>query len=296
MYTTYDMSATNDRDVSKIVVNVAPKDSPLYSLISEGSMVARYKETVTDTYAGGTAIVAANEGAALTAEASVARGVHGNYAQIFTKVISVAGTQEQVLKYGGVQSERAYQIKKKFIELAKDIEYSFINGTASAGSTATTTAGARRMAGLQTIASTNTSTASGAAATGAGLEVTINNLLQTIFESGPTANTIMVGGTKKRQISGFTTNTRNIDSAIKKLVNVVNVYESDFGEVDIILNRYVAATQLFAFDISGFRTSYLRKLVRESLGKTGDSTEEAVIGELTLDYDDELMVGKCTFS
>lgn len=294
---TYNSSATNKPDVNKMVTNISPKDSPFFSLISTGVMTARYKENVNDATAGGTAINALSEGDSLTPAAATNRTISGNYAQIFSKVVSVSGTQEAVEKYGSVTSEKAYQTKKKLIELAKDVEYSFLNGTASAGITGTGSANARWLGGLKTVTTTNTATASGAAATGTAFEAKFNDLLQLMYETGETPDTVLVGGTVKRRISGLTDKvTRNIDASEKKQIQSINIYDSDMGTVDIILDRYVASTLLFAVKKEMYSAAFLRNFKTMDLAKTADSFDFAILGELTLDYRSEKAGGKITFS
>lgn len=297
---TYNSSATNARDISEMVVNISPKDSPFFSMISSGVMTARYKENVTDATAGGTAINAMYEGDTFTDDTIVNRGTNGNYSQIFSRTIAVTDTQETVAKYGGVKSEIQYQVKKKFEELAKDVEYSYINGTATAGIalTATSTAtSARKLGGLLTKISTNTATASGAAATASALESTLNNLIQTMYEAGVVPDTILVEGTVKRRLSALTANvTRNVDAERKTQIASINIYDSDFGTVNIVLDRYIPSTKMVALALEYFKTAYLRKFKKVPLAKTTDSTRVAIVGELTLDVLEEKAGGMVTFS
>jgi len=291
--TTYATTADSKRDVNDFVVNVSPSDSPFYSMISETGMVARKKENVQDSYGGGAAINALIEGATLSDETITARTVAENYSQIFYKVMNITETQEVIAKYAGVQSEVEYQVRKKFVELAKDVEYSLLVGTSTAGGTAA----ARKLGGLLTVITTNTATASGAASTGTAFEDTLNDLFETMFGTGQTPDTVLVAGARKRIISALTQNvTRNVDAMAKTQINSINIYDSDFGTVNIILDRYVPSTSLFAVKLEFFRTAYLRKFKRIPLAKTSDATRVAIVGELTLDVLHEEAGGQITFS
>lgn len=296
-FTTINMSATNNRDINDFVVNVSPSDSPFYSMIGESSTVSRYKENISDSYGGGSSINAMSEGDSFSDDTIVARTVTGNHCQIFAKVINVSETQEVVAKYAGVKSEIDYQVRKKFVELAKDVEYAFMVGTATAGVSGTGSANARKTGGLSTLITTNTATASGANSTGTAFESTLNDLFQTMYNNGESPDYVFCAGARKRYISALTANvTRNVDAEKKTQINSINIYDSDFGTVNIVLDRYVPATKLFAVKLDMFKSAYLRRFKRVPLAKTGDNTRTAIVGELTLDVYSELAGGQITFS
>lgn len=300
LYTTY-QAQVNARDVSDVVTNVSPKDSPFFSLLQSNQGVARVKENVTASLAAANEGNAIIEGATLTIDDIITRGTESNVMQIFTKGIDVSGTQEVVIKHGGIRSEIDFQIKQRFTELATDVEKAFIQGVSASGSDAA----ARKLSGLIEKITTNTSTAAtnNALWTGtsdanyAAFEDKLNDLFQTMFETGQVADTVFVGANRKRRISKLTTKvTRNIDAGAKKQILAVNVYEGDFGEVNIILNRYVPDVNILAIKLDMFQVSYLRRFKSVPLAKTTDSTRISIIGELTLDCRTEKAGGKITAS
>jgi len=291
---TYTASA-NAVDVNKFVVNVSPKDTPFYSMIGETTAMARYKENVADTLTAANADNALIEGGNFSNTALTARSRGGNWCQIFSKVIEVSRTQEKVDKYGGVSSEIKYQITKAFKELGTDVEKAYMVGASASGATAT----ARTLDGLTSIASTNTATAASgttwtatAAASVVAFEEALNDLFDLMYETGQNADTVFVGGNRKRRISSLTTNiTRNVEAMKKTQINSIDTYISDFGEVNIILERYVPDTHVIAVALDYFKTAYLSKFMQEPLAKISDSMRFAVVGELTLDFYTEKAVG-----
>lgn len=298
--TTY-TAAANDRDVSAIVTNIAPSDSPFYSMIGSNSAVARLKENVNDTLDAADATNALVEGDIFANEALLARTFETNYTQIFKKVLEVSETQETVDKYGGVKSEVTYQSSKKFKELATDIEKAFIQGTSASG----TTAAARKLSGLIQKCTTNTATAATNAALWTGtaeanlndFEDLLNDLFDQMWTTGERADTVLVGGDRKRRISKLSTKvTRNIDAEKKTQILSINMYEGDFGMVNIILDRYVPDVNILAVSLDKFKTAYLRRFKQVKLAKTHDSTRIAIVGELTLDVKTEKAIGKITAS
>ena len=300
MRTTYN-TASNERDVTKVVVNVSPSETPLYTMLGNTKRYSRKIEGVTDSLASANHDNALVEGATLEDDTSVDRAFIENWMQIFKKVIAVSGTQEVVMKHGGITSEFEYQVKKRYTELATDVEEALIQGTVATGATGT----ARKMNGAIAIITTNAITASltskawtgTAAADIAEFEDLLGDLFQKCFTSGKTLTHVFVGGKLKRRISKLTTNvTRNVNASEKKQILTIDYYDSDFGTVKIILDRYVPDTNVLGLRLEGWKVAYLRPFTQSPLAKTADSKRAAVVGELTLQFDDEKFGGKITAS
>lgn len=300
-WTTYDASATNARDVTDAVEIVSPKDTPLFSMIGSNKASARRKERVTDALASANAGNALVEGGTLSDDTLTARAIEFNDMQIFKKVINISGTQEEVAKYGGITSEIKAQVIKAYTELGTDVEKALFQGTSATG----TTAVARKLSGLVEKITTNTATAvaTGATWTGTGTadyaayESLLTDLLEIGYNTGTIFDHVFVGGTQKRRISKLTDKvTRQIMAEDKVQVNVVNLYDSDFGTVKIILDRYVPSTNIIAIQKDKLEISYLRRFMQMPLAKTTDSERIAIVGELTLDMATEKAGGKITAS
>lgn len=298
LYSTY-QAQVNARDVSDFVTNVSPKDSPFFSLVASNAGSARLKENVTDTLAAADKDNAIAEGASLDDDTIITRSTESNFMQIFTKTIRVSGTQEVVDKHGGVRSELAFQVKKRFTELATDVEEAFIQGSSASG----TTAVARKLNGLIQKITTNTATADLTGATWTGtsdanllaFEEILNDMFDQMWETGQAADTVFVGGNRKRRISKLSTKvTRNIDAQAKTQILSINIYDSDFGTMNIILDRYVPDANIIAVALDMWEVSYLRRFSQFKLAKTTDSTRISIVGELTLDGKTEKAGGKIT--
>lgn len=291
----------NQRDLTSYVTNVSPKETPLYSLIGRTTGTARQKESVTDVLQSSNKDNALAEGGSLTTNTTTAdRNTESNWMQIFTKTIEVSGTQEAVMKFGGITSELAYQVELKYKELATDVEDALINGTGATG----TSAVARKMYGLVAKITTNTATAASANAQWTGtaaadyknFEEKLLDLLQLGFTTGQIFDTVICAGTAKRRISNLSTKlTQNVNAVDKKAIMVISTYESDFGEVSVILDRYVPSTSIIALKIDMFKVAYLRPFTQEVLAKTTDSKQVAVVGECTLAFDTEKAGGVLKF-
>ncbi|RMD45744.1 MAG: phage head protein [Aquificota bacterium] len=274
--TTY-TAVGNREDLSDIITNIAPTETPLYSMFGKTTAKSTYHEWLEDDLnpPGANAKV---EGAAFTIDTPTTRVRKGNYTQIFSKGYGVSGTQEAVLK-AGIKSEIAYQMAKAMKEIARDVEYAIINNAAANAGSATV---ARQMGGIQAFVSTNVLANAG---TPRPLtETLLNDGLQMAWEAGGSPDVVVVNGTNKRTISGFTAGlTKEIAAKDKRLVASVDVYESDFGLVRVVANRWMPANKVFILEKSRFKTAYLRPFKQEEVAKTADKVERVVVGELTLE-------------
>jgi hypothetical protein len=174
------------------------------------------------------------EGNTKTATAITATTRTGNYTQILSKEFMVTEDQDVVDK-AGRSSETAYQTQKKMKELAMDIEYALLlNTSAVSGATGT----ARQLEGVLGWLATNIDTGTG---TGAASPITaskIRNLLQKIWAAGGRPQHILCGGWQKQAISAMTTsNTKFVDAPEKKVIDSVDVYDTDFGRLAIHLSH-----------------------------------------------------------
>jgi hypothetical protein len=77
-----------------------------------------------------------------------------------------------------------------------------------------------------------------------------------------------------------------------KLRNTVSSYESDFGTIDVVLDRWVAKSVAPVIKTDTFKIAYLRKPFVQQLGVTGDSKDAQIIAEYTLEYLNQACSGK----
>ena len=274
--TTYS-AVGNREDVSDIITNITPTETPLYSMFGKTKAKSTYHEWLEDELnaPGSNAQV---EGADYPTDSSTTRTRKGNYTQIFAKTAKVTATQEVVAKYG-IKSELAYQIANRMKEIAKDVEYAIINNTSKAAGDAST---ARQMGGILAFVTTNVDDNGG---TPRDLtEDLLNDGIQSAWQAGGDPNVVVVCGKHKRTISGFTAGaTKYLEAEDKRLVAAVDVYESDFGVVRIIPHRYMLTDTLFILDTNYWKTAYLRPFKVKDIPATGDYKAKVIVGELTLE-------------
>lgn len=275
--------ATNRReDLADIIGDISPKETPLLSGLGQSTAQNTLHEWLTDSLAA-SADNAAIEGADATVVDLTAPVRKNNVTQIIRKVVSVTDT-EAAVKHAGLTDMYAYQLQKVLKEWAKDAEKALIAGTRASGSSGV----ARRLDGVIAYITTNAT----ARNSGTSLsETEFNDIMAGIWTStDKAANEVYCGQYLKRAISGFTAgNTKNISADDKRLVNSVDVYESDFGVVKVFKHREVPSTAgaagIVVLNSDYWKVAYLngRKPKHTPLSKTGSSTKGMVEGELTLE-------------
>ena len=290
-YDTYDVTG-NREDLIDFIYDISPTETPFLSSIAKTKASSTKHEWQTDALAAASSANAAIEGDEFAAGASTATVRRYNHTQIFTKVASVTGT-ERAMNPAGRKDEMAYQMEKRAKEIKRDIESSLLANNAYVAGDATT---ARELAGIESWIVTNVNAASDStAATGDGsdarqsgtdrafVEDQLKDVIQKVWTQGGDPDTIMVGGSLKQSLSGFSGNsTRQIDNSGKKLVTAIDVYVSDFGDLKVVPNRYQVAESVLVLDMNMWAFAELRPMQKVNLAKTHDSDEMAILCEGTL--------------
>ena len=302
LFDRYDGANAVREDLSDIIYNISPEDSPFMSNIGRGSAKQTYFEWQTDALASVDTANAQIEGNDMTLGARSATSRVGNYTQISNKVIGTSGTVEAV-GLAGMKSYLAYELAKASAELKRDMEAIILNNQAAVVGNATT---ARKTAGLPAWIRTNVQKGTGAAAdptlsgttdgypnaartdgtTVAYTEAMLKTAIQQVWAQGGDPTIAMAGPTHKAAMSAFTgiqANRMNISSAKAfAIVGTADVYLSDFGKVDMVPNRYQREREVFVFDPTYAQVDYLRSFSRFDLAKTGDSERKAILVEYGL--------------
>jgi len=317
--------SANREDLLDFITNVDPWETPCFSSMPKVRCDHVTHEWLTDTLEAA-ATGGGTEGGDFSGATVDNRARAQNVTQIFRKDIKVTNTQRAV-NPAGIRDEYAYQIQKATKELVRNVETELfaVSGVCAQG----TTGGARLMKGLADFYITGTYSGAGttcyagvlnagsAGGTGAAdaylpwsmagatgtcatvmTEDRLNGILSIIFNNGGNPDKAFVHAGTKRQISGFSgqgASRRNIAMTEKKLVASIDVYDSDFGLVQIILDRWVpkgntsssnhtALTgQAFFLEGGMNRIAFLRPFKHQKLAAIGDATRGMVLGELTLE-------------
>ena len=300
-YDKYDMIGIRE-DLSDIISNIAPTQTPFLSNAGSGTAAQTQFDWQTDTLAA----AAANahiEGDDTAATAQVPTVRYVNYTQIYKKIFTVSGTANAV-KAGGRKKEVSYLLAKNGKELKRDQEKSFAGtDVAVAGSSAA----ARVTANFDTWLFTNdTNGTSGTAYTITGgvpvtnrtngtdrpwTETLLKEALLLQFNSGGEVSMLMVSAAKKQETSSFPgiADIRVSASGNKPsvIIGAVDLYVSDFGNVDVVPNRFMPTDLAYLIDPSMVKKRVLRPYFVEELAKTGDSTKMHIIEEAGLEVSNE---------
>lgn len=329
-------------DLANFISMISRDETPFLSSIGKTKATAILHEWQTDELAlpGSNAVV---DGVSF-ATASAAQAAEpyrtriANMSQINSKTATVTGTK-RAIDQAGVADEYAYQIKKRGIELKRDIEWDLVHSGNSY-----VTAGTRKMAGYQgfinhwydtTAGSTTTNGiagsvpsptlivdgngnaaaaafnsttgtlyrvptvsgigTAGAQVTGATLTpltlIAVDNLMQNIYQNGGKASRVMLSPANRKAFSAkvqAVSNTRRTIDDGGKLRQSIEIYMSDFGDIQVVPNYIMGMTDgkagtLSARDYYGlvydpmwFARAVLRPLQEVELGQTGDS----IIGQI----------------
>jgi len=294
-FDTYD-SIGEREDLSDVIYNISPTDTPFLSSAAKTKATAVLHEWQTDSLTAAVTNNAVIEGDQVTIDAITATTRLSNSCQILDKAICITGTQEAVDKAGRA-SEIAYQIAKKAKELKRDLESSLTSNNAEVTGSATA---ARVMGGLRSWVATNdvmgTSGTSGGlgntAATNGTQRVFTESLLKSVIKSvwnaGGNPTMIMVGPFNKQKLSGFTGNSTRFDAgADATLYTSVDVYASDFGQLQVVPNRFSRDRDAWVLDMDYWGVAFLRDFTMHEIAKTGDAEKRQLLLEATLESRNE---------
>ena len=98
----------------------------------------------------------------------------------------------------------------------------------------------------------------------------------------------MCGSGAKQTISTFTGNaTRYKEAEDSKLNAAIDVYVSDFGELQIVPSRFQRSRDVFVLDPNYASVAYLQTAKQEKLAKTGHSERRLISVEYGLQVSSE---------
>ena len=298
-FDTYD-SVGEREDLSDVIYNISPTDTPFLSSAAKTQSTAVLHEWQTDALASASTSNAVIEGDEATLDAVTATTRLSNSCQIMDKTVVITGTQEAVDKAGRA-SELAYQIAKKAKELKRDMEAQITTNNAEVTGSATA---AREMGSLGAWVATNdvmgTSGTSGSVGNTARTDGTqraftedlLKSVIKSVWNEGGDPTMIMVGPFNKQKLSGFTGNSTRFDAgADATLYTSVDVYASDFGQLQVVPNRFSRDRDCYVLDMNFWGVAFLRDFTMHELSKTGDSEKRQLLVEATLESRNEKASG-----
>ena len=275
------------------------EETPYMSNIGRENVSNSLFEYQTDTLAAAAANAQLEGDDVGTFDAVTATVRLQNYAQISRKTIILSATEEVVNK-AGRRSELAYQIAKRGSELKRDQEFIMLQNTGAVAGDSTT---ARKTGSLTAFLKTNIDfdTTNGASPTYTTLpstartdgtartftETILKNVIQKVWTAGGTPKILMVGPVNKQRVSGFSgiaSSRFNIDGGARPatIIGAADVYVSDFGNVQVVPNRFQRERDAFVLDPDYAKMVVLRPYQQIELAKTGDADKRMLLVEFGL--------------
>lgn len=283
-------------------------NTPLLSMIGglTGGMMADNFEFPTDSQYNHEAAAqpAITETASLTAPTAISyvRSQNKNVTQIFQEKVSISyvrmsnqGRLSGINTAGAqnnVATEKDFQIARALEKIARDVEYSFLNGAYAISVNAGV---ANKTRGLIELCTVNTVAAAGAKLS----KALMDELLLEMFTNGALFKNpvIFCGGFQKQMLSsvyGYAPEDRNVGG-----VNIKQI-ETDFGNIGIANpHRFMPAATLGIFDMAVVAPVFQPvpgkgNMFYEELAKTGAAEEGQIFGQIGVDHGPSFCHGTLT--
>jgi hypothetical protein len=296
-YSTYD-AVGNREDLSDIIYDVSPTETPFLSMIGKTKATATKHEWLTRSLAAASGSNFVIEGDDATTDAANANVRVFNYRAISDKVARVSGTQESVDK-AGMRSNMAREMEDKMKELKRDVETILLQNQAYVAGNDTL---ASRCAGLQAYVKTNTDKASDATASAGNgsdahtdgtaralQESFVETVLASAWSNGGNPTKGILNAFQKRKFASFSgSSTKMSDGDKKKVVNSVDFYIDPLGtEISLVPCRQCPTDVVYFVDPEYAKFATLRNFSTWDLAKTGDSERKQILVEYTLEVGNE---------
>lgn len=290
MIKTTNFTQNENIDLTKEISLVAPTDTPLFSLLMARGQYSKaisktinWREKTLDT----TEDIGAVEGADATVFTESTRAEKNNVQELFIKNVAISGSA-LASEVTGISDMMASEVNDRLIEMKVAVEKSLLKGVKKDGSI---TPFIRKMAGLQSFVP-ETNKTKGATLT----EKIFKDTVKKLWENGLGSNEFyaLVNAELKEAIDTFYENKYNYVAQESKFGLVVTQINTNYGLVNLILDRHMDADKIIVFDPSFLEVSFLRNPQFEALGKTGDSEKAQVVTEASLKVLNEKAVAMYT--
>jgi hypothetical protein len=299
-FTSFDAKGIRE-ELSDVINMISPEDVPLQSNIGSKNVSNTYFEWQHDSLAATdkTARIDGDDVSSFDSTSATTRV--GNYTQILRRTVIVAdnlGSQD----LAGRNDEMAMQIAKRGRELKRDLEAVLTDNNAAVSGNSTT---ARETAGLGAWIATNTVHQSGGSPAGADptgdgsdartddgtpaafTETMLKTAMQSAYTNGGQPSILMVGPFNKTQVSGFAGIAAQRYQAPSDgpttIIGAADVYLSDFGQLQVVPNRFQRERDAWLLDPEYASVAYLRPIQKVDLSKTGDATKAMLLCEAGLE-------------
>ena len=238
---------------------------------------------------------------------AIAREQKTNVTQIFHETISLTYAKManrgklSGLNTAGVQanptSELDWQIAQRLKKIARDVEYTFMNGTYAKASGVTE---ANKTRGMLELCSTGTTIDAGSAALSLDL---LKQLFKAMADAGANFGNMVLfcGSTQKQKITDLYEKQLGYNAAAPRNVGGMNIQklETDFFEMGICYDPFMAADKILIADVSACAPVFQDVpgkgvLFLEDLARTGAAEKKQIYGEIGLAHGPAFLHGSIT--
>lgn len=304
--TTYDVVQSQREDITDIINNIAPTETPVLTAAGTSTANATLHEWPHDDLEAPTdsKVIESFEPSAAGDFIGTDMDRFTNYCQINTKAVKVSGSTEAVTKIG-MDSQLAYQSAKRARELKTDVDLRIcgVNAAKAAGAVAV----ARAAASLETWITNAERGAAGANPVGDGSNAAtdgtvealtaadLDSVIEQCWLDGARPTLLVTGAKNKAAISKMdglgnaaSASTHRTDRGEGTIYATADVYVSNFGTLYVMPSRHIRKTggvdrNIFLIDPEYLKVSYLRPWQQFDLAKVGDNIKRQMIVEWTLE-------------
>lgn len=245
---------------------------------------------------------AITETASLTAPnpTSYVRSQNSNVTQIFQEKISVsymaqsnAGRLTGINTAGAqnsVTNELDFQVQRAMEKIARDVEYTFLNGAYQLASASNVANKTRGLLALTDSTATNLTSNNVAAAL---TQTNLNAAFKAAYDAGAdfTDMVLFCNSTVKQMLSVIYNDQKGVRLPESRTAGGFNLetIETDFGVMHIVIDRFMPADKLLGVDISCVRpveqdVPGKGNFFLEPLAKTGAAEAYQIFGQIGLDH------------
>jgi len=294
-FDTYDAVGIRE-DLSDMIYNVDPSDTPFYSKSSKTKAKNTLVEWQTQALRAST-VNAHVEGDTTSADAVTPTVRLGARTQIFKNAVVVSDTDEAVDNAGRAK-ELAYQTLLIAKEQKLDIEKALF---ANQGNVVGSNSVARKTGGVPSWLITNVnfvSASSGANPTGDGTnartdsgaptafsQAKFDDVMQSIWEEGGKPDTCYLSATQMTVALGFVGNNNQrsaVQAGDETVVKSLAIYVTPWGTISFTPSRENRSRDVFILQDNMWECAVLRGTKNVALAKNGDNTTRQVTTELAL--------------
>lgn len=278
-----DFLANEVVDLTDEIKLVSPTDTPLTTLLmGRGQVVPATDITVTwrekqlNTQRGTLKVEGSEAGNPIKST----RGSLSNLCQIMEKVTQVSGTA-QALNPKGIGNSFQSEVNDRLIETKRDMEWYFLNGTKTAENDSTP----RQMDGIMNLI--NAGNVIDATDKTFSEDIILDGM-QKMWDAGAQGEYYaFVNASVKRLVNSLLkdgVNVKvNIDESMAQVLGItVAKIQSDFGVINLVLNRHMATDAFLAVDLDNVEIAELRGTFYEDLPKSGDYFKGHILNESTI--------------